>query len=67
MSTNNGRIAIDPDLKTIIMTIDAVDTASDVLTWTKGVWDLEMLHTPTGQKATLYYGNVSTKLEVTTE
>jgi hypothetical protein len=66
LSTVNGRIVLDLSNKTITLTIPAAATASDVLTWTKGVWDLEM-KSPTGQVTTLFSGSVSVAKEVTTE
>ena len=61
----DNRIVVDDVNNTISLTIAAEDTASDVLAWTKGVWDLEMT-SPTGQVTTLFSGNVSVVKEVTT-
>jgi len=41
LTTTNGRIVIDNALKTITITISAIDTAA--ITWKSGVYDLELI------------------------
>lgn len=55
--------AIDNALKTITVTISATNTAA--FTWTKGVYDLEMLD-GTGVVTLLLSGNITVSKEVTT-
>lgn len=59
----NGRIVIDPIGCTVTMTIAAVDTAA--MTWTQGVYDLEMV-SATGVVSCPLAGNVIVTPEVTT-
>jgi hypothetical protein len=59
------RIALDASANTISITIAATDTAASVLTWTKGVYDLEMT-SAAGAVTTLFSGSVSIVKEVTT-
>lgn len=61
----DGRIVLDQANHTIILTVAAEDTVSSVLTWKRGVWDLEMT-SPTGQVTTLFSGSISVVKEVTT-
>jgi hypothetical protein len=56
------RITIDGANNTISLVVAAVDTA--LLTWTKGVYDLEMTG-PTGAVTRIFTGNVSVTKEVT--
>jgi hypothetical protein len=59
------RITIDDVNHTISLRIDAVDTVASLLTWTKGVYDLEMTG-PTGAVTRIFTGSVSVSKEVTT-
>ena len=61
----DARIVLDPANYTITLTLAAADTDSSVLTWLKGVYDLEMT-SPTGAVTTLFSGSVSVVQEVTT-
>lgn len=64
---------IDPDVRivldilnhTISLRIEAEDTESDVLTWGRGVYDLEMT-SPTGAITRIFSGNIAVSKEVTT-
>lgn len=58
----DNRIALDDTNHTITVTVAAADTA--LLTFTKGVYDLELV-SPTGVVTTLYSGNVTVTKEVT--
>lgn len=61
LTTENSRIALDDTLKTITLTITAADTED--LTFTKGVYDLEMIN---GTVVTrLLQGNIIVDGEVT--
>lgn len=59
----DNRIALDDVNHTITVTITATDTAG--FTWTKGVYDLEMV-SGAGVVTTLYSGSISVVKEVTT-
>jgi len=61
----DNRITLDNTNHTISLRIDAVDTVSSVLTWTRGVYDLEMSG-PTGAVTRIFTGNISVSKEVTT-
>ena len=63
LTTENGGIAIDNTKKTITLTVAATET--DDFTWTRGVYDLEMV-SPTGVVTALISGSVSISKEVTT-
>ena len=63
LTTENGGIAIDNTKKTITLTVAATET--DDFTWTRGVYDLEMV-SPTGVVTALISGRVSISKEVTT-
>ena len=65
LTTENGRIAIDAAAKTITLNIDAADTA--LLTWTSGVYDLELISGAVPPVVTaLLSGRVTVTKEVTT-
>ena len=63
LDTTNSRIAIDPTNYTITLTITATDTAA--LTFTRGVYDLE-LQSPGGIVSALLFGKIAVEQEVTT-
>lgn len=63
LTTENGGIAIDNVAKTITLTIAA--TATDDFTWTRGVYDLELI-SPAGVVTALISGKVTVTKEVTT-
>lgn len=63
MNTSNARIILDPVAFTITLQIASADTA--LLTFTKGVYDLEMV-SATGVVTGLIYGTVKLEKEVTT-
>lgn len=63
MTTENDGIALDNTKKTITLTVAATET--DDFTWTRGVYDLEMV-SPTGVVTALISGRVSISKEVTT-
>lgn len=63
LSTANNRIVLDNTAKTIRLSIPATDTAA--ITWTKGVYDLEMVSAG-GDVSRLMSGSVSVIKEVTT-
>lgn len=63
LTTENAGIVIDDAAKTITLAITATATAA--LTWTTGVYDLELVST-TGVVTQLMYGAVSVTKEVTT-
>ena len=63
LTTENNGIVIDNAKKTITLTVEA--TATDDFTWTRGVYDLEMV-SPTGVVTALISGRVSISKEVTT-
>lgn len=63
LTTVNNRIVLDNAAKTIRLLIAATDTAA--ITWTKGVYDLEMV-SAAGEVASLMSGSVSVVKEVTT-
>ena len=58
----DNRIAIDSTNHTITITVSAADT--DDMTFTSGVYDLEMVG-PTGAVTTIFYGSVTVTKEVT--
>lgn len=62
LTTENSRIAIDATNKTITLTIDAVTTQA--ITWTRGVFDLEMV-SPAGVVDTILSGSVTVVPAVT--
>ena len=65
LTTENDRIAIDASAKVISLTIEAEDT--EPLTWTTGVYDLEMVSGATPAVVTaLLSGRVTVTKEVTT-
>lgn len=57
------RIALDDTEHTITLTISAEDTAA--LTWTKGVYDLELV-SAAGVVTAILYGSIAVSKEVTT-
>lgn len=63
LTTENNGIVIDNAKKTITLTVEA--TATDDFTWTRGVYDLELI-SPTGVVTALISGKVSVTKEVTT-
>ena len=63
LTTENAGIAIDTGLKTITLSITATATAA--LTFSKGVYDLEMV-SPIGVVTAIAFGPVSVTKEVTT-
>lgn len=66
LTTENGRIAIDTSGKTITLTVSAADTA--LMTWKRGVFDLEMVSPDVTPIVTSLFGgmcNVSVVKEVT--
>lgn len=63
LTTENGGITIDNTAKTITLNVTAV--ASAALTWTKGVYDLELIGTG-GTVTALLTGKVAVTKEVTT-
>lgn len=63
LTTENNRIAIDNANKTITLYIPAADTEG--ITWTKGVYDLEMV-SAAGVVTKLLRGTISVVDEVTT-
>lgn len=63
LTTTNGGIVIDNALKTITLII--LPAASAALTWTSGVYDLEMTDN-TGAISLLLSGNITVTPEVTT-
>jgi hypothetical protein len=63
LTTANSRILLDNTTKTIMLEIDAVDTAA--ITWKKGVYDLE-LESSSGVVTALMFGAVTVTNEVTT-
>ena len=63
LTTVNSRIVLDNTAKTIRLTISATDTAA--ITWTKGVYDLEMVSAG-GEVTRLLSGAVTVQREVTT-
>ena len=69
MSLTNGapdnRIVLDNTNHTITITIAAADTPASLLTWTKGVYDLEMV-SGAGTVTRIFTGSVSVLKEVTT-
>ena len=62
LTTENGGIALGGTAGTISLLIDADDTTA--LTWTSGVYDLEIVF-PGGQVRRLMYGSVVVSPEVT--
>ena len=65
LSVANGRIVIDASQRTITLNVAYADVESSVITWTKGVYDLEM-KAPTGAKTRIFQGNINVSREVTT-
>lgn len=63
LTTANSRIALDDTAKTITLTVDAIDTAA--ITWTEGVYDLEMVD-GSGVVTSILSGTVTVEQEVTT-
>lgn len=63
LDTTSARIVIDNTAKTITLTVSAADTED--ITWTKGVYDLEMV-SPTGVVTPIMTGVVTVSREVTT-
>ena len=63
LTTENNGIVIDNAKKTITLTVEA--TATDDFTWTRGVYDLELI-SPAGVVTALITGRVSVTKEVTT-
>ena len=63
LTTENNGIVIDNAKKTITLTVEA--TATDDFTWTRGVYDLELI-SPAGVVTALISGKVSVTKEVTT-
>lgn len=63
LTTVNGRIVIDNTNKTI--TLELAEADVNAITWSKGVYDLE-LKSPGGKVTTLLYGSVAVTKEVTT-
>ena len=63
LTTVNGGIVVDEAADKITLLISATDTAA--LTWSKGVYDLEMV-SPGGVVSALLTGTVTVKAEVTT-
>lgn len=62
LTTENGGIALDDTNHTITLTISAADTAA--FTWTRGVWDLEVVD---GAEVNApFSGTVTVEREVTT-
>ena len=64
LTTENGRLSIDPVAMTIKLFISAVDTA--LQTWRTGTYDLELV-APDGTVSELLYGSVIVLYEVTTD
>lgn len=62
LTTENSRIVLGGAAGTVDLFISDVDTAG--ITWTAGVWDLEIAH-PSGDVTRLAEGSVSVSLEVT--
>jgi hypothetical protein len=62
LTTVNARIALDNTAKTITLTISATDTAA--ITWTRGVYDLEMV-SGAGVVTRIAQGNVFVNRETT--
>lgn len=63
LTTENGRIGIDNTNKSILLTL-AADLTEDI-TWTKGVYDLEMV-SASGVVTCILTGTVTVALEITT-
>ena len=63
LTSANSRVTIDATNKTITLTITAVDTAA--ITWSKGVYDLEMV-SPSNVVTAILTGKVTVTKEVTT-
>ena len=65
LTTENGRISVDPVARTITLNISAADTA--LLAWTRGVYDLEMVsNDPTPKVTLIMSGSVAVTKEITT-
>lgn len=62
LTSGNGRIVLDIPTATITLKLTATETAA--ITWTKGVYDLEMM-TSQGAVTRLLQGQVSVSKEVT--
>ena len=63
LTTENGRIVVDPTAKSIRLALSATDTGA--LTWKRGVYDLEMVSL-TGDVFALFTGSVTVTPEITT-
>lgn len=63
LTTENARIVIDTAAKTIMLTIPATDT--ELMTFKKGVYDLEMV-SATGVVTAISIGTITVSREVTT-
>ena len=63
LTTENGRIVIDTVAHSVTLLITAADTAA--ITWSKGVYDLELV-SPSGEVTSLLDGRVTATFEVTT-
>lgn len=63
LTTENLKLVIDPVAYTIKLILSATETAA--LTWTKGVYDLEMV-SPTGFVTAILSGSITVTKEVTT-
>ena len=63
LTTTNGGIEIDDNAKTILLIVEAADTAA--ITWLRGVYDLE-LESPGGVVTRLMSGRIMVSDEVTT-
>lgn len=63
LTTEDGGIVLDNSAKTITLLISATDTAA--FTWTRGVYDLEMVSSG-GVVSALLSGSITVKKEVTT-
>lgn len=62
LTTANGRIVVNNTTKTITLTVTATDTAA--ITFTSGVYDLEMV-SPAGVVTRILEGNITVREEVT--
>ena len=62
-TSTDARIVVDASAKTITMNVTAADTT--LITWTRGVYDLEM-YSPSGATTTIFSGNISVVKQVTT-
>lgn len=62
--SGTGLIVIDDTAKTVVFTIPAID--SELFTWRRGVYELEMV-SASDVVTTILYGSVQVKREVTTD